>query len=380
MMIPLVRDTISNGEIDDLADWLRTYPRLTKGELTVQYEQNWSDYLGVNHSVSVNSGSSAVMMILQALIEQGELQPGDNVVVPAVSWATDLAPVVQLGLRPVLCDCDMRTLSIDMIHLHGLVMKNTIKCVILVSVLGLVPDMDSIVDFCNHHNIILLEDACESFGSSYMGRRLGGFGRMSCFSTYFGHHLSTIEGGMVCTNDTTLYNTLKAIRSHGWERDVDPEYRIDKDEYFDSLYKFHYMGFNFRSTDLQAFLGINQLKRANIIVPMRNLIYKDYCEAIDNPFWKPPISTSHRYVSNFAFPVISPNRDKIVNKLIENDIETRPLICGSLGRQPFWIKRYGELRLTNADMVNDMGFYLPNNPDLTKKEISQVSEIVMENL
>jgi CDP-6-deoxy-D-xylo-4-hexulose-3-dehydrase len=377
-MIPLVRDTINNEEMDALADWLHTHPKLTQGRLTVDYEEAWSSYLGSKHCVSVNSGSSAVMMMLQALLEKGTLNKGDSVVVPAVSWATDLAPVVQLGLTPVLCDCNMKDLSLDLSYFEELALTHNIKCAILVSVLGLVPEMDQIVDICAKYNITLLEDACESFGSSYQGQKLGTIGDMSCFSTYFGHHISTIEGGIVATNDSYLYNILKAIRSHGWERDVDPEFRIDKEDTFDSLYRFHYMGFNFRSTDLQAFLGINQLKTSDEIVKIRNDNYNLYRELIDNPFWNPPKSTNSKFISNFAYPVISKNRSKIVSKLIENDIETRPLICGSLGRQPFWIKNYGELRLPNADTVSDYGFYLPNNHNLTKEEIKTVSSIVMQ--
>jgi len=379
-MIPLVRDTINNEEMDALADWLRTHPKLTKGRLTIDYEKGWSSYLNNKHSVSVNSGSSAVMMMLQALLEKGTLSKGDSVVVPAVSWATDLAPVVQLGLNPVLCDCNMKDLSLDLNHFEGLLKQHNVKCAILVSVLGLVPEMDIVVNICKKYNVTLLEDACESFGSSYGGRKLGTIGEMSCFSTYFGHHLSTIEGGIVSTNDSHLYNILKAIRSHGWERDVDQEFRIDKEDTFDSLYRFHYMGFNFRSTDLQAFLGINQLKTSDEIVKIRNDNYNLYRELIDNSFWNPPKSTNSKFISNFAYPVISQNRSEIVSKLIENDIETRPLICGSLGRQPFWVKNYGELRLPNADTVNDYGFYLPNNHNLTKEEIKTVSSIVMENI
>ena len=379
-MISLVRDTINNKEMDALADWLGTHPKLTQGRLTANYEDEWSNYLGNKHCVSVNSGSSAVMMMLQALIEKGVLNRGDSVVVPAVSWATDLAPVVQLGLTPILCDCNMEDLSLDLSHFEKLVLTHDIKCAILVSVLGLVPEMDEIVNICTKHNITLLEDACESFGSSYKGKKLGTLGDMSCFSTYFGHHISTIEGGIVTTNDSHLYNILKAIRSHGWERDVDLEFRIDKEDTFDSLYRFHYMGFNFRSTDLQAFLGINQLKTSDKIVKIRNDNYNLYRELIDNPFWNPPKSTDEKFISSFAYPVISQNRSEIVSELTANEIETRPLICGSLGRQPFWVKNYGELHLPNADTVSDYGFYVPNNHQMSETDIYKVCDVIRKYL
>ena len=147
-MISLVKDTISNEEISNLVEWLKTSPRLTKGELTERYEKLWSKKIGCDHSVFVNSGSSALLISIYCLIEKGVLKKGDTVVVPALSWATDLAPVVQLGLKPVLCDCNLENLSIDLNHLGDLVKKEKPKALILVSVLGLVPEMDEIVNFC----------------------------------------------------------------------------------------------------------------------------------------------------------------------------------------------------------------------------------------
>jgi CDP-6-deoxy-D-xylo-4-hexulose-3-dehydrase len=383
-MIPLVKDTISHKEIIALTSWLSTSPRLTKGELTEKYEALWSEKIGCKHSVFVNSGSSALLLSVYSLIEKGLLQKGDTVVVPALSWATDLSPVVQLGLNPVLCDCNLQDLSIDLDHLKEITTSHKPKALILVSVLGLVPQMDYIVNFCEHNNIILLEDACESLGSSYFGKNLGNFGLMSCFSTYYGHHLSTIEGGMICTNDDDMFNLLKSLRSHGWDRDMShehssklkEEFSVDND--FESLYKFYHFGFNVRSTDLQAFLGINQLNRLDEIVEKRNQNYNLYKSLFDNSFWRPPASTEHRYISSFAYPVIHPKRAEIVQKLKDNNIDSRPLICGSLGKQPFWIKKYGPTDLKNADHVNDYGFYLPNNHQLEAEEIHCIKETIGE--
>ena len=378
-MIPLVKDTISKKEIDELVKWLQTYPHLTKGEVTLEYETAWSKFLGCKNSIFVNSGSSANLLMLYALIELGQLKSGDKVVVPALSWATDLAPVVQLGLQPILCDCNLEDLSVDIDHLKQIILTDKPKALILVSVLGLVPEMKKIVEVCENNNIILLEDACESLGSEYKGDKLGTFGLCSSFSTYFGHHLSTIEGGMVCTDNDELSNVLKSLRSHGWDRDMDEasrhklrkSFKVDND--FESLYKFYYMGFNFRSTDLQAFIGINQLKIANKVVKARNNNYTLYQSLVNNDLWKAPDSTPEKYVSNFAYPVISKDRATIVNNLKAKKIHSRPLICGSLGRQPFWIKNFGECSLKNADFVNDYGFYLPNNHEIKESEIKLIT-------
>jgi len=381
-MIKLVNDTISNDEILSLVDWLKTFPRLTKGKLTEEYEQLWSDKLGCKHSVFVNSGSSALLLSIYSLLEQGVLKRGDDVVVPALSWATDLSPVVQLGLNPILCDCNLTNLSVDLTHLKEITTNHKPKALILVSVLGLVPDMDEVVNFCEENNVILIEDACESLGSKYRGKNLGTFGLMSCFSTYYGHHLSTIEGGMICTNDTETFNLLKSLRSHGWDRDMSQEHssKLQKQynivDEFESLYKFYHFGFNVRSTDLQAFLGINQLGRLSEIVEKRNCNYNTYRSLIKSSFWEPPESTNEQFVSNFAYPVIHKNRTKLVKTLKDNSIEARPLICGSLGKQPFWTKNYGEMNLKNADMVNDYGFYLPNNHDLNTQQIKYIKSVL----
>lgn len=383
--IPLVRDTLDKEDIDKLIKWLSTYPHLTKGKVTVEYERKWSEYLGCKYSLFVNSGSSANLIMLYTLIETGRIKRGDKVIVPAVSWATDLSPVVQLGLEPVLCDCNLEDLSIDIDHFKKLIAEHNPKALILVSVLGLVPDMETIVRLCEENNIVLLEDACESLGAEFEQKKIGNFGLMSSFSTYFGHHMSTIEGGMVCTNDKEIYNVLKSIRSHGWDRDMDAEERerlrkLHKVNEFDSLYKFYHFGFNLRSTDLQAFLGIGQLEKLDHIVQRRNENYNLYKKLIKNDFWNPHESDERRFVSNFAYPVVHPKRNKIVATLKENNVAVRPLICGSLAKQPFWTENYPHVFLENADKVDTYGMYLPNNHQLTEEEIVRISDIINKEI
>ena len=378
-MIRLAEATNDSEDMDALADWLKTYPHLTQGPLTKEYEAKWSSYLGVKESIFVNSGSSANLLMLYTLMESGDLAPGDSVVVPSLSWATDLAPVIQLGLTPVLCDCNLDDFSLDLNNLKDLLYQprqNPIKAIILVPILGFVPDMKEIIHLCNEHDVVLLEDCCESLGSSYGGRKLGTFGAMSTFSTFFGHHISTIEGGMVCTSNPEYARILKSIRAHGWDRDwTDEQKKEFRDLWevsdFDALYTFYHTGFNCRGTDLQAFLGIRQLDKLDDIVKARNLNYLTYRRffGMEDP------QDQEKFVSNFAFPVLSSNRERITASLLDNDIETRPIICGSLGEQPFYVKQYGRRVLPNANKVKKTGFYLPNHHLLKEKDIKKIVEV-----
>tara|TARA_R110001583_G_scaffold39038_1_gene125508 strand:+ start:3619 stop:4803 length:1185 start_codon:yes stop_codon:yes gene_type:complete len=394
MSIKLAEATIDNKDIDELVEWLKTYPRLTKGKLTLDFEDKWSKYLGVKHSTFVNSGSSANLLMLATLMEAGDLEPGDSVIVPALSWATDVAPIMQLGLRPMLCDCDLEDYSVDPKHFmdllkDGEVEENAVgnssvrhrpKAAIIVPVLGYVPEMDAIKDFCEKADVILLEDCCEALGSEYKGQKLGTFGEMSTFSTYFGHHISTIEGGMVCTSNPKYNQILKCLRSHGWDRDMDKEYQDTLRDFwnvseFDSMYTFYHPGFNVRSTDLQAFIGISQLDKLDLINKVRHENFITYSKCLGLPL--PPEDC---FTSNFAFPIISENRDKIVKLLQDNDVEVRPMICGSMGKQPFYVRKYGEKDLPNADLLKEQGMYLPNHHLLTKKDIEFVCDLVKDLL
>jgi CDP-6-deoxy-D-xylo-4-hexulose-3-dehydrase len=214
--IGLIGNIISDEDMKALSEWIATCPRLSKGPLTLEFERRWARWLGTKHAVFVNSGSSANLLMIYAMICAGKLKPGDKVVVPALSWSTDVAPLMQFGLVPVLCDCNLGDLSVDLGHLQRLFIEDRdIKALLLVSVLGLVPDMWSITGLCKEYGVDLLEDCCESMGSMFGPKNLGTFGEMSTFSMFFSHHISTIEGGMVCTDDDRLHDILVSIRAHG---------------------------------------------------------------------------------------------------------------------------------------------------------------------
>jgi CDP-6-deoxy-D-xylo-4-hexulose-3-dehydrase len=383
-MIKLIQDTIDNKDIDQLIEWLKTYPRLTKGDLTVQFEKKFSKWNGSKYSVFVNSGSSANLMMLYSLILLNKLK-NKKIAVPSLSWATDLSPVIQLGLEPLLIDCNLETLSVDLTHLENTFINDQPSALLLVSVLGLSPDMDKIVELCNKYNVILLEDNCESQGTKYKNIKLGNFGLMSSFSTYFGHTMSTIEGGIITTNDKEIYNTLIQLRSHGWDRDLDTdkqtelrqEWNIDE---FSALYTFYIPGFNLRSTDLQAFIGLNQLDKVDNSIEKRNENFRKFKTKLENTVWFPK-ELSDTFTASFCIPIImesSLKKKQLVKNLIKHNIECRPLISGSMGIQPFYKKMYGEKKLPNCSIVDDRGIYVPNHPYLTDNEINLICDLIIE--
>ena len=377
--IDLVKDTIDGNDIKKLISWLETNPRLTKGELNVKFEKEWSEWLGKKFSVFVNSGSSANLAAVYALLLSGKLR-NNKIVVPAVSWVTTVTPAVQFGMEPIMCECDEDNLGLNIEHLKQIIKEHNPSSIILVHVLGFPNHMNEIVELCKEHDIRLIEDTCESIGSEYEGKKLGTFGDLSTFSFYFGHHMSTIEGGMISTDDEELYHILLSIRSHGWDRDLPKSKQIElREKYsigdFRSLYTFYYPGFNLRATDLQAFIGLEQLKKLDLIVKNRNLNYQKYHEGIKNNEWKinPPKDS---FISNFSYPVITKNIKELVEKLTENNVECRPLICGSINEHPFWYERYGKQDLPISKKVHEYGLYLPNNHQMTVEEIDKVINIV----
>ena len=384
-MTKLVSDTVDRHDINSLIEWLSQdeIPRLTKGDLTIELEKKWAKKIGTKYSVFVNSGSSSILLTLAALKHTNRLK-NNKVVVPSLSWATDLSSPILLGLEPILCDCNLTDLSCDLEHLEEIFKTQSPSVLILVSVLGLVPDMNRIIELCKKYNVLLLEDVCESMGSKYKGEYLGTFGLASFFSMYFGHHLSTIEGGFINTNDKDLYNSLLMMRSHGWSRDLSIE---DQNHYntkyntdnFSSLYNFYLPGMNLRSTDLQAFIGLRAIDKLDNYSQKRNSNFKFYLKNLTNNELN--IETNlDNFISNFAIPVVSKNKYQIIKDLIEANIEVRPLIAGNLGNKPIWYENYEKVNLPNSDIIDKFGFYIPNHQDLTESEILKITNIINKNI
>lgn len=382
--IPLVRNTITSKDLQALAKWLMKSPHITKGPLSEKFEQKFAKWQGTKYAHYVNSGSSANFLAINSLLISGHLKPSDSVIAPAVSWTTTVAPITQLGCKPILCDCNLDDLGVDIKHLEALVKKPRVKAVIICHILGIPNQIDKIIKICKKNQLFLIEDCCEALGSEYNSKKVGNFGAMSTFSFYFGHHMSTIEGGMICTNSALLSNIIRSIRSHGWNRDLDEnvklklrrQYKVDP---FADQYTFYHPGYNFRGTDLGAFLGLRQLRKLNRTINQRTHLWNYYLTHTIKSAWqpKPPPKAA---VSGFAFPLLSRYRSKLAAHLNSHGIETRPLVCGSLGRQPWFIDRYGTTPLKNADIIHQQGLYVPINPELKSSEIKFIAKICTEFL
>ena len=380
-MIKLVSDTIDKNDINHLVEWLSQdeIPRLTKGELTLELEKKWAEKIGTKYSVFVNSGSSSILLTLAALLESGKLK-NKKIVVPGLSWATDVSSPMLLGYETFLCDCNLDDLSCDLTHLEQIFKEQNPSVLILVSPLGLVPKMDKVKELCDNYGVLLLEDVCESMGSKYKGNYLGSFGFASFYSMYFGHHLSTIEGGFINTNDEDFYHLLLMMRSHGWDRDLPKEAQEKirekyKSTNFTSLYNFYVPGMNLRSTDLQAFIGLRAIEKLDNYSLIRSNNFTKYKSLLRNNDL-PLLSREGDFVSSFAIPIVNKNRYLIVEELSNNGIEVRPLIAGNMANKPMWFLKYGKVSLNNCEIIDEYGFYVPNHQDLKNEDIKKITDII----
>lgn len=377
--IKLAQDTITKIDLLHLSEWIKSGERLTKGPLTDCFENAWGKWNGSKHSIFVNSGSSANLAMYYA--EQCYRDKKNlKIIVPAVSWSTTVSPAIQLGMDVYLCDSDEKTLGVSVCHLEKLFIKYNPDILVIVHVLGHINDMEKILELCDKYGVTLFEDCCEGPGTEKGGIKIGNYGKAASFSFYYGHHISTIEGGMIVTKDHEFSEIIKSIRSHGWSRDLLPKtkkklannYNISP---FRELYTFYYPGFNLRSTDLNAFIGLRQLERIDSVVKRRFSVFSRYKENLSHHTWIQ--SCNAEIISNFGLGLIVDDIDKMVNGLKKESIEIRPLVCGSIGEQPFWIKYKNKQILQNATKVHTNGLYLPAHHNLTDNDVDYISDIVI---
>ena len=388
-MIKLIKSTFyKESEIKKkLCNFIMESSQLSIGKECRKFEEKFAKWQEKKYCVMVNSGSSANLAIIQALLNLGRLRKGDYVGFSAVTWSTNVMPLIQLGLKAVPIDIELDTLNVSSNKLIEKLNKYPIKMFFLTNLLGFCDDIDEIKKICDKKKIILIEDNCESLGTVYKGRKLGNFGLASTFSFYVGHHLSTIEGGAICTDNVELETMLQMVRAHGWDRHLTEKKQLkiriehNVNSTFYSRYTFYDLGYNLRTTEINGFIGNTQMKYIDEIINKRkNNFLKIAASIYKNTSKYYPIKYDHiDFVSNFAVPVICRSQ-KIRNELVEkckDKIEIRPIVGGDMVLQPFFKKYVNDFtgENINAKIVHEQGLYFGNNPELTEEEIDKIVKI-----
>ena len=382
---PLMINNITRSDLDELINYLsKPNPRLTQGSNVEAFEKEWSEWLGVKYSVFVNSGSSANLITL-AVIEK--LYGKGEIIVPPLTWVSDIAACIHNGFDPVFADINPRNLCLDTANTIVQINSRT-RAVFITHAQGFNGLTDRLLTELSERNIPLIEDVCEAHGATFKGRRLGSFGLMSNFSFYYAHHLSTIEGGMVCTNNEEIYEMLRMFRSHGLVREVtnsqvQEEYSKDNNS-LNSEFIFAFPAYNVRNTELGAIIGRNQLKRLDIDNEKRiqnNLIFLKY---LDGERFRKEYELEGS--CNYAFNLVlrEPDltlRDRLEDAMDKSNVEYRR---GSAGggnqmRQPFLqgiVESKGWEKYPEVEHIHFYGWYIGNYPDLEEEKILRLCELL----
>jgi len=402
ILFPLVDSSYDNKEI------LRAISILLSGQLTMgtqvkEFENRFSDFLNTPaYSVMVNSGSSANLLAFSALtnpMRKNYLHAGDKVAIPAVCWPTSLWPIVQTGLTPVLIDVEAETLNISIDSLKSALKTHDIKAIMMVHILGNSTNMTELLQLVNEHDLILVEDTCESLGSKHNTSYFGTMGDMGTFSFYFSHHMTTIEGGMVVAKSMEDADILKCLRSHGWSRDLSNRSEFESsNSHIDPRFLFVNMGYNLRPMEIQAAFGLEQITRLDEMNESRRAnfgnIRKDFLE---HPLWNQqlsfPVTPENITPCWFGFPfLINPkfnvDRKKFIAKLLANGIDTRPIVSGNMAVQPA-IKSFNvDLSMgpfKGAQIVHERGIFIGCHSKMLNDKrinllVTTILELLNENL
>jgi CDP-6-deoxy-D-xylo-4-hexulose-3-dehydrase len=371
-------NNITKEDINELIKFLSQdeIPKLTNGPKVSEFEKKWSEWLGVKYSLMLNSGASANELTLLAL---NYIYGAGEIIIPPLTWVSDISAVLFSGMKPIFCDINLKNLSFDLEKLEKLISPNT-KAIFLTHVLGINGLTQELLNICETNNILLIEDVCESHGTEFKNKKVGSFGFASNFSFYFAHHMSTIEGGMICTNDEHFYQICRALRSHGMVREMTDENLknkiINENPTLNKDFIFLRPSHNFRSTEINAVLGISQLKNLNNNNELRKNNFNKFITKLDSSKYVTDLSIDGQ--CNYAFIVIMKDnsyekRDVIEKTLSENGIEFRRGLSGGGNqmRQPFLIKKYENEfhNFQNIEHVHNFAWYIGNYPSLETEKI-----------
>ena len=378
LKLPLMSDNIDRGDMDCLIEFLQQepIPRLTNGPKVMEFEKAWSEWLGVKHSVFVNSGTAANELTMLAL--KHLFPEGGDIIIPPLAWVSDVNSVLFAGFNPVFVDINLNNLSFDLDKLEKTINENT-RAIFVTHVLGLNALSDGLLKLCVDNDILLIEDVCESHGATHNDIKLGSIGFASNFSFYFAHHMSTIEGGIVSTNDDYFYQLCRSLRSHGMVREFTDDDLIQKynDDYWDLNKDFIFIGpaHNFRSTEINAVLGLCQLDKLDSNNERRIENFKYFVDNLDSEKYHTDFEMDGQ--CNYAFIVIMKNtdfdlRDRIEKMMDEHGIEFRRGLSGGGNqmRQPYFRNRDINFdEFPNIEHVHNFSWYIGNYPSLDMDKI-----------
>lgn len=381
---PLMDNAITFRQKLKLAHFVLTTNKFTNGPKVREFEKVWSKWVGSKHSLFVSSGSTANFLLVAAIKEKFKLNDGDKVLVPSCTWMTSVAPIFQNKLTPIFVDISLEDYCINLDDLNLVKeIHPDIKFIFTTHLLGFHSNVAKLREV--FPNAIISEDCCEAHGvTDELKNRMNPYSTGATFSFYFGHHITTIEGGFISTNDTELYDLMRMKRSHGMAREASPEtYKNYQKSYPDIIPTFLFVtdGYNFRNDELSAVLGLEQIKNLDKFVSIRNKNYKSFHNVISkyqNLFYIPKCEDT---MSSFTLPLVCREKriyEMLKKELSDNKIEFRPLVAGNLLKQPF-LKDYQfsyYKSVYNADIIHELGMYVGNSQFVNEKHIKVLSDII----
>lgn len=379
-----MENNITNSDLQNVISFLKKTPILTQNKKVQEFEKKWSKWLGVKYSIFVNSGSSANFLTIASL---KNLTKKKEIIVPALTWISDIVSVIQNGFKPIFVDINLKNLSMNEEAIYKKINKNT-AAIFITHAQGFNGLSTNLLKVLNKKKIILIEDVCESHGAKFKNKKLGTFGFASNFSFYYAHHMSTIEGGMICTNNKKFYETVRCLRSHGMARELGnkkiEKQLINKYKKLSPKFIFVHPGYNMRNNEISAVIGLNQLKRLNKNINQRikNLDY--FLKNLNKDKFFTNFNLKGN--SNYAFPIILKKksiklRDKFEKMLKKYKIEFRRGNAGGGNqlRQPYlknYIKKIDLKNFKNVEHVHFYGYYIGNYPSLKKEKILKICKIL----
>lgn len=387
--IPIAAPPYGFEEVNEAVDSLLSR-WVTMGEKVKKFEEEYAKYIGVKYAIMVNSGSSANLLALAILTNPGlknKLNPGDEVITPALTWVTTVYPIVNNGLKPVFVDVDQKSFNIDADQIENAITPKT-KAIMPVHLLGNPANIEKIKAIADRNNLIVIEDSCEAHGAEVNGKKIGSFGDMSTFSFFLSHHITTMEGGVLLTNNEEYYEIGKALRAFGWIRDLKDKSELSKqNSKLDPRFLFVNMGFNIRPTELQGGFGIHQIKKLEGFIKMR----QDNANFWNNKLRKfsdylqfPEEEKNIRHVY-FGYPILIKENapfsyKELVDYLGSKKIDTRPIMAGNIVEQPsssFYEYRVsGEL--INSSKIMHNAIFIPNHQEIGVKEREFIANCIIQ--